>query len=74
MPHNKITNTGKPLFDDGVTDSHATLQGAIAAATTQAAANTAATAHFDRCIALAIANGVSPAIYIEGKRNVGTHA
>ena len=71
MPH-KITNTGNATFDDGVMASASTLQGA--ANGSQAAANTAARAHFDRCIALAVANGVSPAVYIEGRRNVGTHA
>lgn len=70
----KITNTQNATFDDGVASSHSTFQGAVAVATTQAAADTAARAHFNRCIALAIAAGVSPAIYIEGLRNVGTHA
>lgn len=74
MSQHKITNTTSATFDDGVTSSHSTLQNALAVATTQAAANTAATAHFNRCIALALAAGVSPAVYIEGLRNVGTHA
>lgn len=74
MPQHKITNTTSATFDDGVTVSNSTLQSAVAAATTQAAANTAASAHFTRCIALAIAAGISPSVYIEGLRNVGTHA
>lgn len=73
MPH-KIVNTGIAAFDDGLTISVTTLQTAVAVATTQAQADTAARAHFNRCIALAIASGVSPAVYIEGLRNVGTHA
>lgn len=73
MPH-LITNTGNATFDNGLTASHSTYQAAVAAATTQAAANTAATAHFTRCIALALAAGISPSIYIQGLRDVGTHA
>lgn len=73
MQH-KITNTGSVTFDDGLTSSHSTFQSAVAVATTQAAADTAARAHFNRCIALAIAAGVSPAVYIQGLRDVGTHA
>lgn len=70
----KITNTGIAAFDDGAMASHSTLQSAITATTSQAAANTACLAHFDRMIALAVASGVSPAIYIEGRKNVGTRA
>lgn len=73
MP-NRITNTGSATFDNGVVASHATLQSAIAVATTQAAANTASRAHFNTCIALAVVAGISPAVYIEGLRNVGTRA
>ena len=71
MPH-KITNTGKPTFDDGLTESVATLQ--ATAVTTQATADTAYRAHFARCIALALANGVNPAIYLQGLKDVGTRA
>ncbi len=74
MSQHKIVNTGNAAFDDGVTASHSTFQTAIAVATTQAAANTAAKAHFNACIALAVAAGISPANYIEGLKNVGTHA
>lgn len=70
----KITNTGIAAFDDGVIASHSTLQTAVSVATTQAAANTAALAHFDRMIALAVASGVSPSIYIQGRKDVGTKA
>lgn len=73
MPR-RITDTGNATFDDGAASSHSTLQSAVAAATTQAAADTASRAHFNRCITLAIAAGISPAVYIEGLRNVGTHA
>lgn len=74
MSQHKITNTTSSTFDDGVTVSASTLQSATAVATTQAAANTAALAHFDRCIALAVAAGISPSVYIQGRRDVGTHA
>lgn len=74
MSQHNITNTTSATFDGGVTSSHSILQTAVAVATTQAAADTAARAHFDRCIALAIAAGISPSIYIQGRRDVGTHA
>jgi hypothetical protein len=74
MSQHKITNTGNATFDDGVTTSNSTFQAAVSVATTQAAADTAARAHFDRCIALAVAAGVSPAIYIQARKEVGTHA
>lgn len=74
MSQHMIANTGNATFDNGVTASHSTYQAAITAATTQAAANTAAQAHFNRCIALAVAAGISPAVYIQGLRDVGTHA
>lgn len=70
----KIVNTGIAAFDDGVVASHLTLQNTMATVSTQAAADTAYRAHFNRCIALALANGVSAQVYIEGLRNVGTHA
>lgn len=74
MSQHKIANTTSATFDDGVTTSNSTLQTAVAVATTQAAADTAARAHFDRCIALAVAAGISPAVYIQGRKEVGTHA
>lgn len=74
MSQHTIANSGNAAFDAGVNSSHSTLQTAIATATTQAAANTAAQAHFSRCIALAIAAGISPSIYVQGLRDVGTHA
>lgn len=75
MSQHKITNTTSAAFDDGVTASHSTLQSAIGVAgVSQATVNTAAKAHFTTCIALALAAGISPAVYIEGLKNVGTHA
>lgn len=74
MSQHKITNTGNAAFDDGVTSSVSTFQTAVAVATTQAQADTAAKAHFNRCIALALTAGVSSAVYIEGLKNVGTRA
>lgn len=75
MSQHKITNTTSAVFDDGVTASHSTLQSAIGVAgVSQATVNTAALAHFDRLIALAIAAGISPAVYIQGRKDVGTHA
>lgn len=73
MPR-RITDTGNATFDDGVASSHATLQNALAVATTQATADTAARAHFNRIIALADAAGVQSGVYREGLKNVGTRA
>jgi hypothetical protein len=74
MTASKIANSGNTTFDNTVQDSHSTLQSEMAAAGTQALKDTAARSHFDRCIAAAIANGCSPSVYIQGRRDVGTKA
>jgi hypothetical protein len=57
---------------DAVNSAEGTRQAAVAAASTQAAINTAEIAFYRTCRTTAIANGVSPTVYIDALRALGT--
>lgn len=65
-------SSGNKTNDDAITNSEATRQIAVAAATTQSAARTADIAHYRACVASALANNCGATQFINALRELGT--